>query len=286
MKKLLAILMLIAILAIPTAIPIAAVGENAGAVPLTADAISVDGMKDKIYDKGLIFPLDKQFASDPVCDSVGTAYVLRDETTLYIFVEITGEKYYKPLDEFEYYEARNAWFGDGVELSLNRYNNGDMDYDTYDYRISVYGIPSVLPGYFDVYNPMIGEDETADEGTFGFMAYDDLSYSCEFAIPLKDAGNEVSLFIFFQDWQEEGYYKYACSQPSGTETNYVTLDGPTVSTKPIVDTDTATDADITDSGSEDVGTTEAPQTFDIAVVSAITAVVTLIGATLTKKRRS
>ncbi len=283
MKKILAVIMVIAMLAIP----VMAADESLGSVPSTSDTISIDGVKDAIYDQGLILAVNSALGSDAIgiqpVTATGTAYILRSADTLYVLVEVVGESDFRVLDESAF--EIESWGDDGVEVILNRPCN-DIKESSVEYRISPNGYM-----YFDWEgNQDFGA--AADARFEAGCTTTDTSYTVEYAIPLDGATDKLDFFIFGQDAIADGsgFNGYFTLSPiavvwTAAEYNYLSLDGAEVTANASTGSENVdTDADVTVDTDADV-TDDAPQTFDVAVISAIAAVITLAGAVISKKRK-
>ena len=100
--------LLIALLMIAAVLPVNALTKNGsyGEVPLYKGAITIDGKKDAIYDKGLILPIDKYIESTK-SESSGKLYILHDGSFLYVLFE--AKSAYELTDYNPKYSQKDAY---------------------------------------------------------------------------------------------------------------------------------------------------------------------------------
>ena len=145
-------------------------GTAYGEVPATAEEISIDGVKDEIYDQGLKIAIADPDSSTPDDTTTGEAWLLwNGSDTLYAYVEV------KDSDVIVYDGTPNAWETDSVELFLDYSNTVARTRD--QYRIDIKGVAT----YYDT-TTYTGDDTKA----YGFENWAvnemDGGYAVEFEI--------------------------------------------------------------------------------------------------------
>jgi len=132
MKKLLAMI-LIAVLMVSVSIPAAAApdGKNKGTIPMTNANIVIDGVKDDVYNNGLIIKVDLN-NGDAKGSGGGTSYLLWSEDGyLYIFQEFKVSGFIKPTNwELLKYGMEGTtyswyWLLNSTEISIDFNNEGE-----------------------------------------------------------------------------------------------------------------------------------------------------------------
>ncbi len=227
MKRIiLAVVMIIAVLvcSVSVAGDTPVVTESLGSVPFTSDTITINGIRDAIYEKGLKLQIESSLGGMEVSGATGTAYFLRSDDTLYVCVEVTGEAEYLITDDYE----SVCWGDDHVELIINRAGDGDMD--------SCEEYASGVNGHF-YYNwegeQLFGSDADSDFQTE--CVRNDTSYTVEYAIPLDGQADKLDIFMSIVDTDSTGSDAgYATlydisSFWSAAEYNYIELNGDEVS---------------------------------------------------------
>ena len=110
--------LLIALLMIAAVLPVNAITANGsyGEVPLYKGAITIDGKKDAIYDKGLILPIDKYIDSTK-SESSGKLYILHDGSFLYVLFE--AKSAYELTDYNPKYSQKDAYQTTGIQINMD-----------------------------------------------------------------------------------------------------------------------------------------------------------------------
>jgi hypothetical protein len=127
MKKLLAVV-LIAILLSALALPVLAAedGPVLGTVPKTNIPIVIDGIRDEVYNHGLIVPVNLCLDSEAHIEAGaggGTAYLLWDDENLYVFFEINVHSIYRP-EHWDILTRIQYWELDSAEVGIDFSNEG------------------------------------------------------------------------------------------------------------------------------------------------------------------
>ena len=127
MRKILAAIILVALMSAMMAIPVSAGsnnGESIGVIPKTNVPITIDGVKEDVYNNGLIVQV-RQPNNDKNGAGGGVAYFLWDDEALYIFCEVNVGKFIYPPG----YNV--AWKGMAFTQAL--IDDGWTDPWTYDF---------------------------------------------------------------------------------------------------------------------------------------------------------
>lgn len=225
MKKLFAILlctMMIAAMLVPTSA--SGTGISWGEVPKTTDAITLDGTKDAIYDKGLIIPIETVREANSELSSTGKAYFVWADGYLYVYAEVQDE-WLKPVDK-----SLANHLVDGVELSMD-WNNDGVDsgkyvtwYDGTIFRVNAFGKPE------NDYGAEIVAKKISDK-----------SYSVEWKLTTPKeikAGSEITMYMHINNNTEAGkrvMVRAPQSANSGSNnlanTDYIVLSNKVVTTQ-------------------------------------------------------
>lgn len=221
MKKILSLSTVVLLLFAILVTPVLAHKDNAsyGDVPKSADAITIDGSKDAVYDKGLVLTvdLDKLYGDDG-CPAHGTAWLLWQDGFIYIYAEV-NDPYIMPVADYAD-ESGQPWMTDSLEAFLDPDNN--LDGDEFDqFRIDAYGWRSFeLRATGDRANSY-GADENEADGIFeGKAKIAGGVYSVEFKIPTtKSAGANIGLLLQINDMNADGERTLAFTRASKAEEN-------------------------------------------------------------------
>ena len=98
MKKILSFI-LVAVLLSALAVPAAANSANGnelGVIPKTNAVITIDGVKDDVYNQGLKVAVNNPNEDKPGAGG-GTAYLLWDDSSLYVFCEVKVKEFIRPF---------------------------------------------------------------------------------------------------------------------------------------------------------------------------------------------
>jgi hypothetical protein len=137
MKKIFAVILAVILLS-ALAVPVIAApdGENMGTIPMTNIPIIIDGIKDDVYNHGLIVPID-QPNSDAEGSGGGTAYFLWSaDGYLYIFQEFKVNGWHYPAN-YELFSMGKInttyswyWILHSTEISID-FNNEGMSHSKF-----------------------------------------------------------------------------------------------------------------------------------------------------------
>ncbi len=181
MKKLaLFLAMLLTLSALSIASAAAAAGASLGDVPQSYDDITVDAVKDDIYDEGLILDISRPLTDgQDATGCSGTGWLLYKDGWLYEYAEIKDPQLFDP-DPAK--QSSSPWNTDSLEVFINA-KNSDANEDTMQYRIDVKGWPCVYDrnGKADY-----GEKAVGDQFLYAAKAISG-GYAVEFGIPVKVA---------------------------------------------------------------------------------------------------
>jgi hypothetical protein len=205
MKKTVSILIVAVMIFSILSVPVFANSANKsfGDVPKSSDTITVDGVKDAIYDQGLQIPLDidNQYSEGPTTTR-GNAWLLWQDGFLYVFVSVT-DSYIMAQDADT--ESNSPWMTDSVETFLDPDNNttDDSDTNSAQYRIDAYGYRS-FENRYDGTNSYGGDATTANGVFDGAAKITAAGYDVEFKIPItKTAGDSMGLLLQINDMQSD-----------------------------------------------------------------------------------
>ena len=178
MKKHIKAIIAVLLLAAISITPVFAEKDNAnyGNAPKSTDAITLDGVKDAVYDYGLMLPITRDgsyyYSLTDNDGTKGTAWILWQDGFMYVYVEVTKDK--TPI--LPYTDGLDEWMYDSVEVMLDPDNDGSV---TEQYRVDAYGN---LTGNADF------------EGAYRVI--DSNSYAVEHKIPItKGAGADIGFLI-------------------------------------------------------------------------------------------
>jgi len=164
-----------------------------GDVPMSADEIIIDGIKDAVYEQGLRLELYRQWEGygDPETDTRGTAWLLWREGYLYIFAEIT-QGYLQDVFEAEGRQSGEPWMTDSLEIFIDPMHEGE---NSEQYRVDAWGYRSFENRFTG--DNSYGGDETAADGFFeGAARIDGTNYNVEFRIPTtRGAGDAIGFLM-------------------------------------------------------------------------------------------
>ena len=174
-------------------------GGYLGDVPKTTETITVDGVKDAIYDQGLSVMVDQE--KDAMVLAKGVVRLLYSNGTLYAFAEVWDDYMYAP-DKTAQAEA--PWRTDSFEVFINIKNSNNVN-DVMQYRIDSSGYPSV---YNKTGLTAYGPDAAKQYFKYAAVASDN-GYCTEFAIPVDAEGKDIGVNFQINDIFEEGVLTWA-----------------------------------------------------------------------------
>ena len=191
-----------------------------GEVPKSADAITIDGTKDAVYDLGLKLDINRKYEPydwSPDTGSTGVAWIIWQDGFLYIYSEIN--KAIGPLLSADEYNNQSGepWMTDSLEVFLDPPNEGE---NSEQYRIDSTGWRSFENRFEGIssYN----EDENAADGIFEGKArrIDSSNYAVEFKIPIaKGAGGDLGLLLQINEMWDDGARSVIFTSSSNGESN-------------------------------------------------------------------
>ena len=209
MKKAIAVLIVAVLMFSLMAIPAMAHKDNAsyGDVPKSADAITIDGTKDAIYDKGLVVEMNRQYEGfgDAETDTRGTAWILWQDGFLYVFGEIR-QSFLQDFSEAEDRQSGTPWECDSLEVFLD-FSNESVGGDCDQFRIDAWGYRSFEQRTTTGDNSYGGDASTADGVFEGAAKINGTSYNVEFKIPfqhLATAGTGIGFLLQVNDMTSDG----------------------------------------------------------------------------------
>jgi len=223
MKKTIAILLAAILTLSLMAVPAVAHKDNAsyGDVPKSADAITIDGTKDAVYDKGLRLDINRKYEPydwSPDTTSTGVAWLVWQDGFLYIYAEI-NKAIGALLPVGDYMDqSGQPWMTDSLEVFLDWPNDsegGEFD----QYRIDAYGYRSFQNNFTG--DNSYGQDENISDGVFEGKArnIDSNNYAVEFKIPLQTNPGSIGLLLQINEMWDESTRSVVFSGSSTGEAN-------------------------------------------------------------------
>ena len=209
MKKAIAILMTAILLFAILAVPVMAEKGNKsyGDVPKTKDAITIDAVKDAVYDKGLKLDINRQYDGEGIGDygTSGTAWVLWQDGFLFVYAEVK-QVFLQDKAEAEDRQSGQPWECDSLEVFLDFSNDaegGECD----QFRIDAWGYRSFEQRTTTGDKSYGGDYNTADGIFEGKAAINGTNYNVEFKIPFQhpaDKGAQIGFLLQINDMVADG----------------------------------------------------------------------------------
>ena len=233
--------------------------KNLGDAPkVDASAITVDGKKDELYDKALNIKTEINNGGISA-----DTWVLWSDGWLYVYAEVVDPE---ENDTWESEKATSPWTADSIEILIDDDNDGENYGMQYRVDFTGYGTWKDRNANVNYYTP----DVIGDDFLYPAQSTDD-GYTAELRIPLdgKEGGevgyniqvNGVSATSYLvQDaWNTPEYYYFVLGEPLPS-----------------------TPAEVEAAADEPAA---APQTFDAAALTALSAVLCAAGIAAAKKKR-
>ena len=173
-----AAVLVLSVLAIPAFA--AEAGASLGDVPQSYTDITVDAVKDDIYESGLKLDISRPLTDGQ--DETGTSgigWLLYKDGWLYEYIEVTDPQLFAPDPDKQ---TGAPWETESVEVFVN-VTNSDESTDVIQYRIDCTGWPCIYDqnGLADY-----GPDAVGDQFKYAYKAITG-GYALEFGIPLNVA---------------------------------------------------------------------------------------------------
>jgi hypothetical protein len=254
MKKFIAlILAVMVVMAAAATVSAHSDNKNAGSIPKTAVAPSIDGVKDDIYDQGLFIPVRNGHSATPDGGLGGgaDAWMLWDDDNWYVFMKIDLAGFYSP-DDWQDLQTDQPWALTTCEVLIDFANNSDEAQQVCQVRMNDKGFPNVTLMRDD---PHLNGDECKQYIEWGFSKGDNY-YCAEFKLKMSEfrkgvesvgviygsdwaAGKAIGLYLFSQECADDGTQALFVSVPTEMSGNwapanydYVTLGGDVVGAPP------------------------------------------------------
>ena len=309
MKKITAVLLALILTALPFTALAHSSNTNLGAIPKTATAMVIDGVKDPTYDEGLFVPIKNVHSGDGGLGGGANAWLLWEDNYLYVFVQMDVVSFY--LDEVDEWQIEQPWMLTTFEVTMDFANAGGG-------HEAVSMIRSDLTGFMTMHAASQDRLATGDE----CKKYVELGYAkgsnyftMEFKINIPEfrkaaeaagldfgsdfvAGKEIGLYLFSQEVSEDGTQALYVSVPSERAGNwvpdnydYVTLGSNVVGAasepEPDVPAIEDTPADVPDAPVDDApeATPSAPKVGDMSMIIFVSMII-LSGAVLTIRKKT
>ncbi len=234
--------------------------KNLGDVPkVDASAITVDGKKDELYEQALNIKTEINNGGISA-----DTWVLWSDGWLYVYAEVVDPE---ENDISESEKATSPWTADSIEILIDDDNDGENYGMQYRVDFTGYGTWKDRNANVNYYTP----DVIGDDFLYAAQSTDD-GYTAELRIPLDaDEGGEVGYniqvngvsatsYLVEDAWNTPEYYYFVLGEPLRVEAP--------------AEVKAATDE-----------TAAAPQTFDAATLSALSAVLCAAGIAAAKKKR-
>lgn len=270
-----------------------------GYVPMSADAITINGVRDDVYEQGLRLEIYRQWADygDDESATRGTAWLLWREGFLYIFAEITQNALQDQFDA-EANQSNMPWEVDSLELFLDPTNDTTGN-DAAQFRIDAWGYRS-FENRFTGENSY-GGDETSADGVFeGAAVISGANYTVEFRIPIEQgAGDAIGFLLQINDMHDFGRSMIFSGSSNGmsrswepAEFDYIVLSADevtaVVAAEPEPEEAPAEEAPVVAEAApaaEAEAAAPAPPTADPVTLAAFGALAAIAGAVIAKKRK-
>ena len=233
MKKIIAIILALILLAAPMTVLAHKDNANAGTVPKTATAPVIDGVRDAVYDEGLFLPVRNIHSGDGGLGGGSDAWLLWEDNFLYVFAQMDVKSFYLP-DNFEELQIDVPWELTTFEIIIDFANAGG-GHDV------VSMVRADLTGYLTMHAASqsflaVGGD-CKKFVEFGFVRGSS-SLAMEFKINMPEfrkaaeaeglvfgsdfaAGKEIGLYMFSQEVAEDGDVARFISVPSDMAGNWI-----------------------------------------------------------------
>jgi Domain of unknown function (DUF1083). len=293
MKKILSIVFAVCLImsAMSVASFAAAGGANFGSIPKTSDAIVLDGIKDAVYDSGLILKVDARgpdsaHGSEPDTTTTGVVYVVYTDGFIQIFGEMTDSTV---IPQNADKDLGEPWMTDSLEVFLDYGNKSETPLQ---YRISSYNYPSYQFPDVNSY----GTEMSGTVGVFEWAAKQTATgYTTEFKIPATiSAGDQIGFLLQINDMVDEStracvYVKSTLEPDSWTPDlyDYITVSADSVTGVVIEEIAAPVEAAPVEAAAAPAATAPvtAAQTSDMNVIMAIGTMLTSGAALLISKKR-
>lgn len=176
-------------------------GGYLGDVPLTTEAIAIDGVKDPVYKNGLTVAVKFEKNYAPV-EATGVVTLLYSDGFLYAFYEVNDADLCEPDPELQ---KSSPWRTDSCEIFINEKNSASEN-DVIQYRIDCSGWPCTYtrggladygPGAASKHFEFAEADKPGGTSSGSDLDKSGTGYCAEFKIPLeaaKNAGDAVKGF--------------------------------------------------------------------------------------------
>lgn len=285
MKKVLVFVLMLMILC--TSVVAHPDGGTLGDVPKTAEDIVVDGVKDEIYNYGLVINIDQSLTGNPV-KATAVANLLFKDGKLYVYAEIKDADVVIPDSSLQ---ESSPWSCDSLEVFINA-ENSDDNTKTMQYRIDNTGWPCAYDqnGLADY-----GPDAAKAHFEFGEVTTG-AGYNVEYAIPVSAATVGVNFQI--NDVSSDGSAQtWAMSKSAVTgegagswvaaEYPFITIGGSEVALPvEIIEEEAGEAAEAAPAAAPAAAqAVSAAQTFDATAVAMVLIGISGLGIAVSKKRR-
>ena len=217
MKKMTSILVMV-IMVLSLAIPAFAgsVGTDYGFIPKSPVDITIDGVKDPIYDHALTLNIASYSDGDVDLGTKGVAYLLWRGTDMFVFIEVEDPEVVVRSHDIQ---LSTPWKTDCATFYIDPTNLADAEHldDVMQYRLDCTGWPSVYSprstGTLEAYG---SADDGFTQNADGLYAADFFDfagifssdrYQVEYQIPICDApyvGQEVAFLLTVSDRYNNG----------------------------------------------------------------------------------
>lgn len=296
MKKFVSVLTVVILLVSILTVPTLAFKDNLnmGDVPKTADAITIDAVKDAVYDKGLKTHISRMVDGVEANPTTTTAdvWLLWSDGFLYVYGEVKTSVI-PALDED--LQTNQSWMIDSLEVFLDPTNENTDNTNTQQYRVDYTGYCSIQ---FQADGTNSYGNRDAGKGFVeGAGKKIDTGYSVEMKIinPLIKAG-QLGFLYQVNDMHEDG--TRTCLFQDGGEGqswasdkyDYVTLVDTTVTGVEVVEVvpveAAPVEAAAADTAASAPTATAAPQTGDAGMILAIFALLASASVLVFKTKKN
>lgn len=256
-------------------------GASLGKIPQSPVDITVDAVKDEIYDQGLFIPLTRPLTEGQnEYGTTGEAWCLFKDGMLYAFVHVIDKSIETP-DPAK--QASTPWETESVEIFINKDNSSD-NANTMQYRIDVANWPCIYnqAGVADY-----GPDMVKDQMKYGAKLGTN-EYWLEFGINVegaKTAGYKFGFQFQINDRNDGGQVQVM--SPSSLKASSWTAelyDYAEVGDMLVLEEETAPAEAAPVDGAAPEAPAAAAQTSDYTVVLVAAALIAMLGTALIVKK--
>ena len=278
MKKIIAIILAAILLTVPFTSLAHYENDNAGSIPKTATAPTIDGVRDDLYNNALHIPVKTAHSATPDGGLGGGAesWLLWDDEFVYIFMDIaTDGPLYHP-DDYDQQLMDSPWALTCIELMMDFTNEAEGREDLVKFRLTDSAFQDLSVGF----ETLRGEESKPYYSSASVKT--DNNYTVEIKGDIKAlkavlesfdgsfgsawaADKQIGLYVFAQEVSADGATALFISVPTDRSGNnappmydYVTLSGTVVNEPAAADDADAVEDVVEDEAVDAPAATDAP----------------------------